>query len=46
MLRASEFFANGKGVFHKVYCLRRRDVAFVKDNEQLLIVGSRIVTVL
>ena len=27
-------------MFHKVYCLRRGDVAFFKDNEQL--VGSRI----
>ena len=40
MLRASELFANGKGVFHNVYCLRRGDVAIFKDNEQL--VGSRI----
>ena len=23
-------------VFHKVYCLRRRDVSFVRDNEQLV----------
>ena len=29
-----------KGLFHKVYCLRRGDVAFFKGNEQL--VGSRI----
>ena len=40
MLRASEIFANGKGVFHEVYYLMREDVAFFKDNEQL--VGSRI----
>ena len=33
MLRASELFVNGKGVFQKVYCLRRGDVAFFKDNE-------------
>ena len=36
MLRASELFANGKGVFHKIYCLRRGDVAFFKDNEHLV----------
>ena len=40
MLRASDLFANGKGMFHKVYCLRRGDVAFFKGNEQL--VASRI----
>jgi len=35
MLRASELFAGKKGVYHKVYCLRRGDVAFFRDNEQL-----------
>ena len=35
MLRASELFAKEKGVYHKVYCLRRGDVAFFRDNEQL-----------
>ena len=40
MLRASELHAEGKGVLHRVYCLRRGDVAFFRHNEQL--VGSRI----
>ena len=40
MLRTSELFAKGRGVFHKVYCLRRGDVVFFRDNEQL--VGSSI----
>ena len=35
-LRASELFVKEIVVFHKVYCLRRRDVSFVRDNEQLV----------
>ena len=42
MLRASERFANGKGVFHKVCCVRRGGVAFFRDNELAQLVGSRI----
>ena len=40
MLRASELFANGKGMIHEVYCLKRGDAASFKDNEQL--VGTKI----
>lgn len=35
MLRASELFAGEKGEFHSIYCLRRGDVAFFRNNEQL-----------
>lgn len=34
-LRASELFADDKGWFHEVYCLRRGEIAHVKGDEQL-----------
>ena len=35
MLRTSQLFAKERGVYHKVYCLRKGDVAFFRDNDQL-----------
>ena len=35
MLRASELFAGEKGEFHNIYCLRRRNVTFFRNDEQL-----------
>ena len=35
VLRASELSAKSKEVYRRVYCLKRGDVAFFRDNDQL-----------